>query len=95
MAVIGSIEQFDVGTSDWPTYAARLDQFIAANAIAEDKKVATLLTVVGSATYKLLQNLLAPDKPSDKDYDQLCKALKDHLAPKTPHHRRTLSVSQT
>ena len=50
MAVIGSIEQFDVGTSDWPTYAARLDQFIAANAIDEDKKVATLLTVVGSAT---------------------------------------------
>ena len=82
MAVIGSIEQFDVGTSDWPTYAARLDQFIAANAIDEDKKVATLLTAVGSATYKLLQNLLAPDKPSDKDYDQLCKALKDHLAPK-------------
>ena len=82
MAVIGSIEQFDVGTSDWPTYAARLDQFIAANAIDEDKKVATLLTVVGSATYKLFQNLLAPDKPSDKDYDQLCKALKDHLAPK-------------
>ena len=82
MAVIGSIEQFDVGTSDWPTYAARLDQFIAANAIDADKKVATLLTVVGSATYKLLQNLLAPDKPSDKDYDQLCKALKDHLAPK-------------
>ena len=81
MAVIGSIEQFDVGTSDWPTYAARLDQFIAANAIDEDKKVATLLTVVGSATYKLLQNLLAPDKPSDKDYDQLCKALKDNLAP--------------
>ena len=82
MAVIGSIEQFDVGASDWPTYAARLDQFIAANAIDADKKVATLLTVVGSATYKLLQNLLAPDKPSDKDYDQLCKALKDHLAPK-------------
>ena len=82
MAAIGSIEQFDAGTSDWPSYAARLDQFIAANGIEDPRKVATLLTVIGSPTFKLLQNLLAPDKPADKSYNELCAALEAHLSPK-------------
>ena len=72
MAAIGSIEQFDAGTSGWPSYAARLDQFIAANGIEDPRKVATLLTVIGSPTFKLLQNLLAPAKPADKTYKELC-----------------------
>ena len=80
MAAIGSIEQFEAGTSDWPSYAARLDQFIAANEIEDPRKVATLLTVIGSPTFKLLQNLLAPAKPADKTYKELCAALEGHLS---------------
>ena len=66
MAAIESVEHFNTGTSDWPSYAAQLDQIIAANGIEDPRKVATLLTVTGSTKFKLLQNLLAPDKPADK-----------------------------
>ena len=82
MATIGSIEPFDPSTGDWSSYAARLDQYIAANDVPEGRKVATLLTVIGSATYKLLENLLTPDQPATKSYDELIAALKGHLSPK-------------
>ena len=77
MAAIRSIEQFDAGASDWPSYLAWLDQFIQANGIEEPRRVATLLTVIRSTTFKLLQNLLAPEKPADKTYryEELCTAL--------------------
>ena len=47
-----------------------------------DKKRATFLTVIGSSTYALLSNLLAPDKPATKSYADLVTAVKDHLNPK-------------
>ena len=40
------------------------------------------MTVVGRETYRLLSNLLAPDKPAKKTYSELVKTLKDHIAPK-------------
>ena len=82
MATIGSIEAFDASTSDWPEYSARLEQFIVANGIEEERKVATLLTVIGGPTYKLLRNLLAPEDPASKTYDVLTETLKNHLSPK-------------
>ena len=81
-ATIGSIEPFDPSTGDWSSYAARLDQYIAANDVPEGRKVATLLTVIGSATYKLLENLLTPDQPATKSYAELIASLKGHLSPK-------------
>lgn len=62
--IIGSIEAFDASSHDWESYAERLDQYITANGIEEGKKVATLLTVIGGPAFKLLQSLLAPDKPA-------------------------------
>ena len=82
MATIRSIEPFDPSTGDWSSYAARLDQYIAANDVPEGRKVATLLTVIGSAIYKLLENLLTPDQPATKSYAELIAALKGHLSPK-------------
>ena len=55
---------------------------IVANGVDDDKKVATLLTVVGSATYQLLESLVFPDAPKDKTYAQLKQALRDQLSPR-------------
>ena len=44
--------------------------------------MATLLTVVGSETYQLLENLVFPDKPHEKTYEALKAALSAHLSPK-------------
>jgi len=54
----------------------RVELFFAANDIVEDKRVAMFLSSVEGKTYSLLQDLLAPDKPSDKLLDQLFIALK-------------------
>ena len=45
-------------------------------------KRATLLSVIGPRTFKLLRNLLTPDKPGDKSYAELVKVLTDHFSPK-------------
>ena len=66
---IGGMPQFEEAVEDWQSYQERLEQFIIANSIGEDKKVATLLTLVGPKAYKLLKNLVAPAKPSEKSYE--------------------------
>ena len=79
--IIGSLEPFDPDTDNWLAYTERLEQFFSVNGIADGKKVATLLTVIGKKAYDLLRNLLAPEKPSAKGYDVLVQAMKSHLDP--------------
>ena len=54
-----------------------------ANDIANEKKVAVLLTVIGTKAYTLLRNIVAPDKSAAKEYDQLVEAFRAHLDPKS------------
>ena len=82
-AVLGHIEPFDIQNDDWSLYIERLGQFYIANEITTNaKKVAVLLTVIGTKAYELLHSLLAPELPSTKSYDELVKVLEDHLKPK-------------
>ena len=81
--VIGKLESFEPGHDNWLVYTKRLEQFFVANDIdADKKKVAVLLTAIGASGYSLLRNLVAPDRPATKKYDELVKAMKDHLRPK-------------
>ena len=51
------------------TYAERLEQYFVANGIQDDtNKVAVLLCVMGEKQYELAHNLLAPAKPTSKNY---------------------------
>ena len=62
---IGSIGPFQAGTEDCLSYTERLELFFIANGIEDaEKRRATLLTVCGPSTYQLIQDLLAPDKPT-------------------------------
>ncbi|KAJ8910811.1 hypothetical protein NQ315_003685 [Exocentrus adspersus] len=61
MAASNKFDEFS-GDQDWQIYAERLEQYFVANKIEDDKlQVATLLSVVGVETYKLLRNLCHPD----------------------------------
>ena len=63
----------------WATYVERLEFYFIANGIDDPvKKRAVLLTVSGPATYKLIRNLSAPKKPSEKSYDELVALVKSH-----------------
>lgn len=46
------------------------------------KKQAILLSCVGAPTYTLMRNLLSPEKPGPKSFDELVSLLKNHFNPK-------------
>lgn len=79
---IGQMDAFDESAEQWATYIERFEQFVSANDIADEKRVAVLLSVMGSSTYGLLRSLIAPDKPGAKSYDDIVTVLKDHFSPK-------------
>ena len=63
-------------------YVERLGHLLVANGITTaEKKRATLSSVIGDSTYKLLSSLLSPAKPGDKSFDDLVTVLKNHYNP--------------
>ena len=82
-ATLGKVEEFEGVREDWQQYIERLEYFFVANSItAADKKRAVFLSVIGSSTYKILRNLVAPDKPGDKEYGALVDVLSRHFKQK-------------
>ena len=70
-------------SDDWEMYVERLEFYFVANDITDEpKKKATLLSVCGAATYKLMCDLVAPAKPKDKTFKQLKEVIQKHLKPK-------------
>ena len=84
MATHGKIDEFDPSHETCATYVERLEFYFIANGIEDpEKKRAVLLTVSSPATYKLIQNLSAPKKTSEKSYDELV-ALVNRTIPRSP-----------
>ncbi len=82
MAMIGTIAAFDITVEDWGTYVERMELYCEANAVADEKKVVVLLSLMGAKTYGLLCSLLTPEKPADKTFQQIVDILNEHLNPK-------------
>ena len=87
MATYGKIEEFDRESDSWEQYIERLNFYFEANGITssdEDlkKRRAILLSSVGKKTYKLMCDLLAPEKPGEKSFEELCTLVKNHFDPK-------------
>ena len=81
-SLLGRIDEYDGTKEDWSQHVERVDHFFAANGITvADKKKSAFLAVIGLATYALARNLVSPDKPGEKSYDELVKAMKDHFNP--------------
>ena len=83
MAVSGQIGNFDPQVEEWTEYVERLDLFMEANSVwAKAKNRAVFLTFIGPSVYKLLRNLLAPDKPADMEYETLQETVKQYYNPR-------------
>ena len=80
--ILGAMDSFNPDTDDWSAYIERLDSFFLANEIKDDKKVAVLLTVLRAKAYSLLRTIIAPEKPTEKTYQQLLDAMKSYVDPK-------------
>ncbi len=82
--VLGQVGPYCEGKEDWACYVERLEQFFIANDITDaPKKRAVFLSGIGPSTYSLLRNLMTPDVPSSKTYDELKATLSAHFKPKT------------
>ena len=80
MATFGKIGEYCADTEEWTQYVERLEFFLIANKVTEEEmKRATLLSVIGPRTFKLLRNLLTPEKPGDKPFANLVKVLTYHF----------------
>ena len=63
---IGRIDEFQPDSENITTYLERIDLFLSANDVAENKKVPALLSCIGPKTYSILKNLTSPELPSSK-----------------------------
>ena len=64
--VFGQIGEFNLESEKISTYLERVQLYLEANGVGDNKKVAVLLMVVGPKCYGLLESLLAPAKPKEK-----------------------------
>jgi hypothetical protein len=81
MALIGNIEPFQPGVTDLSSYLERMNFLFMCNVVEEDQKVPLFLTLIGAEAYSVLKDLVSPDLPSSKTYNQLKTALEAHFSP--------------
>ena len=81
-ATIGIFLEFDPSRGLFTAFVKRVQFFLSANEVKEDKYTAVLLNAVGKETYVLLRNLLAPSLPKEKLFEEIVQALQAHLEPR-------------
>ena len=80
---LGRLPEFSGTVDEWEILAEQLTYYFAANGINdEDKQRAILLSVCGTATYKLLKTFVAPTALTTKAFAELVQLATDHHHPK-------------
>lgn len=79
--MVGSIQPFSIGETDWNTYEEIMEQFFVVNGIEDDKKPAFLISCIGHESYKTLRDLSHPVAPKDRSYDELTELLRKQFTP--------------
>lgn len=91
---IGQLKEYII-TEPWDIYFEKLDQYLIANYVAEDRKVAVLLTTIGDQAYKILRDLCSPLLPKEKTYKELCDILSKQFSPRTSTYRKRIEFYNT
>ena len=66
--VVGRVGEYVDSKGDIASYIERVELYFAANYVKADYKVATFIAFIGSDTYGVLRNLLAPERPNYKSF---------------------------
>ena len=75
-------QEFNSSQKEWQQYIERLSHVFPANRIKEnDCKWDIFQSVIGAKTYKVLSDLLSPDKPGKNYSTELSKTLENHYSP--------------
>lgn len=86
---IGRLEIYEEG-DDWKLYRQRLGQYVIANDIQGNRRVAVLLTSVSKAVYRTLSDLCDPALPESKEFKELCNMLDTQFSPRTSIWRKRI-----
>jgi len=78
----GRMDVFNPKEEEWLTYIERLEMFFVVNSVPEDKKAASLLTLMGGKMYALLKSLTTPTKPTEMLFEDIVEVMGRHLTPK-------------
>ena len=83
---ISTLPEFRAEGKEQVQYKERLDLFLPAKkhgikAEDEEQKCAILLNEKGPKTYNLIRNLIAPGKPDNKSYSDICELVRIHHNP--------------
>ena len=81
MSSMGKIELFDSTQETFPRYGRRVKNFFSANSVAADKQKYVFLNSLGRQHYNLLANILSPEEPEQKTFDELVDLLTKHFQP--------------
>ncbi|XP_048578377.1 uncharacterized protein K02A2.6-like [Nematostella vectensis] len=82
-ALYGNLFAFDETEHNWTEFIEIYEHYFAANKITEDKfKVSILCANVGPKAYHIIKSLCLPEKPADKTFEFITKAVKHHFKPK-------------
>ena len=79
MSYLRNVGEFNKNKEEWQLYVDRLEQFFAANDIANEKKVPLMLSVIGAETYRLLNHSVFPAKPKTKTFKELVECLEKYF----------------
>ena len=80
--LLGILEPFDPATHDWTIYYERLENYLAANEIKEDREVPVFLALLGQKAYSTLVDLCLTERPSKLKIGQLKEIMDHHYGPK-------------
>ena len=78
---LGRMEEFTPGC-DWTHYVERLEMFFEVNSVPTDKRVLSMLTLMGGKMYALLRSISAPRKPKELNFTEIVDNLAQHVDPK-------------
>ena len=79
---IATVGEYCNDKEDFESYTERLSAWLVVNGVTDEQKSSVFLAVIGASTYKLLNSLLAPEKPNTKTFDELVNVLQRHYKPK-------------
>ena len=95
---IGQLEPFRPESERTSAYLEQVQLFFAANDVPKAKQALGLLSAIGGKVYDLVSDLLAPEKPAEKSFDELKAILKAHcevIAERFTFHLRNQHVGET
>lgn len=75
-------EKYDESAESWDSYIDRFTAFLDVQNISIEKRGKVFISCLSPKLFTLLNSLIAPAKPADKNFDELKSVLSKHLNPK-------------